>query len=97
MPVVQLSAQFVRNAACPQGKAKVDYYDSSIKGFILEARASGGRTFHLRYRDSHGKLAEWKASYPGLTTPASLRTQLEESSISAHSSARFVARCWRVE
>lgn len=60
MPVVQLSAQFVRNAACPQGKAKVDYYDSSIKGFILEARASGGRTFHLRYRDSHGKLRQHK-------------------------------------
>lgn len=43
------------------------------------------------------QVAQWKASYPGLVTPASLRTQLEESSISAHSSARFVARCWRVE
>lgn len=43
------------------------------------------------------QVAEWKASYPGLATPASLRTQLEEASISAHSSARFVARCWRVE
>lgn len=60
MPVVQLSAQFVRNAVCPPGKAKVDYYDSAIKGFILEARSSGGRTFHLRYRDVRGKLRQHK-------------------------------------
>ncbi len=60
MPVVQLSAQFVRESSCPPGKAKVDYYDSAIKGFILEARSSGGRTFHLRYRDTHGKLRQHK-------------------------------------
>ena len=60
MPVVQLSAQFVRDAACPPEKAKVDYYDSAIRGFILEVRSSGGRTFHLRYRDTHGKLRQHK-------------------------------------
>lgn len=60
MPVVQLSAQFVRNAVCPPEKAKVDYYDSAIKGFILEARSSGGRTFHLRYLDARGKLRQHK-------------------------------------
>lgn len=52
MPVVQLSAHFVRNAVCPPGRAKVDYYDSAIKGFILEVRSSGGRTFYLRYQMS---------------------------------------------
>ncbi len=60
MPVVQLSAQFVRESSCPPGKAKVDYYDSAIKGFILEARSSGGRTFHLRYLDARGKLRQHK-------------------------------------
>ena len=60
MPVVKLSAQFVRDASCPPEKAKVDYYDSAIKGFILEARSSGGRTFYLRYRDTHGKLRQQK-------------------------------------
>ncbi|MBI1623386.1 site-specific integrase [Comamonas sp. EJ-4] len=60
MPVVQLSAHFVRNAVCPPGKAKVDYYDSAIKGFILEVRSSGGRTFYLRYRDVRGKLRQHK-------------------------------------
>ncbi|MCT9812289.1 site-specific integrase [Acidovorax sp. Be4] len=60
MPIVQLSAQFVREASCPPEKGKVDYYDSAIKGFILEARPSGGKTFHLRYRDAHGKLRQHK-------------------------------------
>jgi integrase len=60
MPIVQLSAQFVKEAVCPPEKRKVDYYDSSIKGFILESRPSGGKTFHLRYRDQHGKLRQYK-------------------------------------
>ncbi|MXN30105.1 site-specific integrase [Delftia sp. CH05] len=60
MPIVKLSAQFVREAVCPPGKSKVDYYDSALKGFILEARPSGGKTFYLRYHDSHGKLRQCK-------------------------------------
>lgn len=60
MPIVKLSAQFVRDASCPSGKSKVDYYDSALKGFILEARPSGGKTFYLRYHDSHGKLRQCK-------------------------------------
>ncbi|KRB27955.1 site-specific integrase [Acidovorax sp. Root70] len=60
MPIVQLSAQFVKEAVCPPDKKKVDYYDSAIKGFILETRLSGGKTFHLRYRDNHSKLRQYK-------------------------------------
>lgn len=60
MPHANLDAQFVRNAVCPEGKSKVDYYDTAITGFILEVRASGGKTFHLRYRDPHGKQRQHK-------------------------------------
>lgn len=60
MPVENLDANFVRTANCPSGKGKIDYYDSSITGFILEVRASGGKTFHLRYRDQHGKQRQHK-------------------------------------
>lgn len=60
MPIVKLNAQFVREAVCPPGKSKMDYYDSSLKGFILEARPSGGKTFYLRYHDSRGKLRQYK-------------------------------------
>ena len=60
MPIVTLSAEFVRNAVCPEGKSKIDYYDNAITGFILECRASGGKTFSLRYRDIHSKQLQHK-------------------------------------
>lgn len=60
MPKALLSGQFVRTSVCPEGKNKVDYYDTRISGFILEVRKSGGRTYYLRYRDEHGKLRQFK-------------------------------------
>lgn len=60
MPNVNLSADFVRTAVCPEGKSKIDYYDNAITGFILECRSSGGKTFSLRYRDPHGKQCQHK-------------------------------------
>lgn len=59
MPIVSLNADFVRTVACPD-KGKTDYYDQAITGFILECRASGGKTFSLRYRDPHGKQCQHK-------------------------------------
>ncbi|MGV0986811.1 MAG: tyrosine-type recombinase/integrase [Limnohabitans sp.] len=60
MPMVQLSAHFVSTAtAKPQAK-KVDYYDQTITGFILEVRPTGGATYHLRYRDAHGRQRQYK-------------------------------------
>jgi len=60
MPVVSLSAEFVRNAVCPEGKAKENYYDTAITGFILEVRKTGGKTYALRYKDSHGRQCQHK-------------------------------------
>ena len=60
MPKVNLSAAFVAQATCPDGKSKADYYDTSITGFVLEVRRSGGKTYHLRYRDQHGTLRQHK-------------------------------------
>lgn len=60
MPHETLSAAFVSGATCPTGKAKENYYDTAITGFILEVRANGGKTLALRYRDPHGKLRQHK-------------------------------------
>ena len=60
MPKVNLTAAFVAHARCPEGKGKVDYYDTSITGFILEVRRSGGQTWSIRYRDQHGTLRQHK-------------------------------------
>ena len=59
MPKATLDAAFVRTIACPD-KGKIDYYDNAITGFILEVRSSGGKTYHLRYRDAHGKQCQHK-------------------------------------
>jgi hypothetical protein len=64
MPVVQLDASFVRNAICPEGKSKIDYYSDSLQGFILEVRATGHKTYYLRYRDPFGRLRAQKIGSP---------------------------------
>lgn len=58
MPVVDLNSTFVRNAICPQGQKKIDYFDSQQKGFLVEVRCSGRKTYYQRYRDERGR--EWQ-------------------------------------
>ena len=60
MPKVTLTPQMVSSASCPEGKRKVDFFDSITKGLILEARIGGGRTFYLRYQDQRGRTRQLK-------------------------------------
>lgn len=60
MPKVSLNAHFVNTITCPEGKTKENYYDTSITGFILETRATGGKTYALRYKDQHGRQCQHK-------------------------------------
>ncbi len=60
MPVVDLSASFVRKAACPRGQEKVDYFDSQQKGFLVEVRCSGRKTYYQRFRDERGRERQFK-------------------------------------
>lgn len=60
MPTTTLDANVVRNAACGAGKSREDLYDTAISGFVLEMRASGGKTYYLRYRDTHGKQRQYR-------------------------------------
>jgi integrase len=54
MPVVTLTASLVRTASCPPGKGKIDYFDDRRTGLLFEVRASGGKTWYLRYTDARG-------------------------------------------
>ena len=60
MPTATLSTQLVNSAVCPEGRSKLDLYDTAVPGFILEVRPSGGKTYHLRYRDQYGKQRQYK-------------------------------------
>jgi integrase len=60
MPKVVLTKSFIGHAACDSGKAKVDYFDSEQRGFMLEVRRSGGKTFYQRYTDERGRERQYK-------------------------------------
>lgn len=60
MPRTALTRSFVANAACTTGRQKVDYFDVDQRGFMLEVRASGGKTFYQRYTDERGRERQYK-------------------------------------
>lgn len=60
MPHVALNASFVRHAQCELGRRKVDYFDQGQRGFLLEVRRSGGKTYYQRYTDERGRERQYK-------------------------------------
>src|SRR5690242_3878305 len=68
MPTVALSASFVRRAECPPGRKKIDYFDLTQRGFMLEVRSSGGKTFYQRYTDERGREHQYKIGSAAVLT-----------------------------
>src|SRR5512147_2033131 len=60
MPVAVLTAQFVRQAVCVPARKKVDFFDQGQRGFMLEVRSSGGKTYYQRYTDERGRERQYK-------------------------------------
>jgi integrase len=60
MPRAQFTRPFVESTACPPGRSKIDFFDVDQRGFMLEVRASGGKTFYQRYTDSRGRERQYK-------------------------------------
>src|SRR6476659_5780507 len=60
MPIVSLSAGFVRRVVCVPARKKVDYFDVSQRGFLLEVRQSGGKTYYQRYTVARGRERQYK-------------------------------------
>jgi integrase len=60
MPKVSITSSFVRSVACHPGRAKVDFFDIVQRGFMLEVRSSGGKTFYQRYTDARGRERQYK-------------------------------------
>jgi len=58
MPKIHLTPSFAANPPKQNGKAKVDYFDTEIPGFLLEVRSTGKCTFYQRYRDNFGRLKQ---------------------------------------
>ena len=60
MPIIRLSPGFVRRVSCPSEVKKIDYFDTTMRGFMLEVRASGGKTYYQRYTDERGRERQYK-------------------------------------
>lgn len=55
MALAFLTAHFVRQVVCLPSRKKTDYFDASQRGFMLEVRCSGGKTYYQRYTDERGR------------------------------------------
>lgn len=60
MSRVHLSLAFVKSATCPAGLKKIDFFDRNQRGFMLEVRCSGGKTYYQRYTDERGRERQFK-------------------------------------
>ena len=73
MPVVELTSAFVRQASCPSGQRKVDYFDSNQRGFLIEIRCSGRKTYYQRYCDERGRERQFKIGRADVLTTEQAR------------------------
>jgi len=60
MPCATITAKLARDATCPASREKIDFFDTDQRGFLLEVRSSGRRTFYQRYVDAHGRQRQFK-------------------------------------
>ena len=78
MPKAMISIKFLSSALCPAGKARIDYFDEEIPGFLVEVRATGGKTFYLRYRDQRGRQKQFKIGNADVIPVANARKQAQK-------------------
>src|SRR5262249_1120041 len=75
MPRIALTSAFVRTAACPAGRSKIDFFDTQQRALMLEVRASGGKTYYQRYTDDHGRERQFKIGATDVITLEQARRQ----------------------
>jgi len=73
VPVVELTSAFARQASCPLGQRKVDYFDSKQRGFLIEIRCSGRKTYYQRYCDERGRERQFKIGRGDILTAEQAR------------------------
>jgi integrase len=79
MPKVTLDHNFALTATCEPGKRKIDFWHNGHPaGLVLEVRASGGRTWYLRYQDCAGRQRQFKIGGFGDITFAQAKKRAQE-------------------
>ena len=75
MRQINITSQFIRKSTCPPGRTKIDYFDARQRGFMLEVRCSGGKTFYQRYRDPRGRERQFRIGPADVLTLSQARRQ----------------------
>lgn len=73
MAVLALTGQSLRTLRCPDGKRKIDYFDSLFRGLLVEVRSTGSKCFYVRYVDVRGKQRQQKLGDADTLTVAQAR------------------------
>jgi site-specific recombinase XerD len=61
MPVIKLTQQLLAaGIKCPEDKSRIEYCDTELPGFYVEARSQGHPTYYLRYKSHTGKTCHQK-------------------------------------
>jgi hypothetical protein len=88
MPVVRFSPAFVRNVQRPLELNKIDYFDTTMRGFMLEVRSSGGKTYYQRYTDERGRERQYKIGPADVLTLRQAKRKARQ--IKAQTSTNFL-------
>ena len=78
MPKARLDQTYATLAYCEPGRAKTDYYDETVTGFVLECRSTGGKTYYLRYADAAGRQRQFKIGKVGDITFAAAKKRAQQ-------------------
>src|SRR6478736_7616230 len=78
MPIVRLSSRFVRQVSCSSETKRIDYFDAVMRGFMLEVRSSGGKTYYQRYTDERGRERQFKVGPADVLTLRQARRKAQQ-------------------
>ncbi len=77
MPVIKLTQGLVDKLTC-SAEQKQDYFDSVLKGLLVQVRPSGRKTYYLRERSEAGKVCQLKIGDADFLKLATVRRLVEE-------------------
>ena len=80
MPKITLSNAVIKTLQCPAGKRKIEYCDTQLPGFYIEARSTNPRegTYYLRYKNVRGKTQHVKIAKTTEVTLAQARKKAQQ-------------------
>lgn len=73
MPKLHFNQRRVQSLNCPTDKTRTVYSDIAMKGLTVEVRATGGRTYYVRYIDPYGEQRNYRIGDASSVTLAAAR------------------------